>query len=167
MCIREITALEFAFNAHNGQKRKYTNEPYINHCIAVADIVKTVTDDINVICAAYLHDTIEDTYIDENIIEYKFNSDVAKLVLEVTDISIKQDGNRKQRKEIDRIHLSKASDRGKLIKLADIIHNTQSIAMYDQKFAKIYKEEKLALLPHLREGNERLYQAAFKIIEAI
>ena len=53
-------ALEFAKKAHEGHKRKYTGEPYVNHPIAVAKIVASVTKDQEMLAAALLHDTIED-----------------------------------------------------------------------------------------------------------
>ena len=56
-------AAEFAKAAHEGidQRRKYTNEPYIVHPQLVAEIVSSVTDDEDMICAAWLHDVVEDT----------------------------------------------------------------------------------------------------------
>ena len=53
-------AIEFATKAHEGQFRKGTRRPYIVHPIEVADIVSAMTNDEEVICAAVLHDTIED-----------------------------------------------------------------------------------------------------------
>lgn len=53
-------AIEFAVRAHEGQYRKGSMRPYILHPIEVADIVSAMTDDVEVISAAYLHDTIED-----------------------------------------------------------------------------------------------------------
>ena len=53
-------ALEFASNAHNGQTRKYTGEPYIVHPIEVMELVREVIDDPEVLAAALLHDVVED-----------------------------------------------------------------------------------------------------------
>ena len=53
-------AIEFAAKAHEGQLRKGTKKPYIVHPIEVSEIVSAMTDDEEVICAAVLHDTIED-----------------------------------------------------------------------------------------------------------
>ena len=53
-------ALEFATKAHHGQLRKGTKRPYIVHPIEVGDIVASITQDEEVICAAILHDTFED-----------------------------------------------------------------------------------------------------------
>ena len=56
-------ALTFAYNAHKliDQRRKYTDEPYIVHPIAVADIVEQYGGSENQIAAALLHDVVEDT----------------------------------------------------------------------------------------------------------
>ena len=54
-------AIEFATKAHEGQVRKYTGEPYIVHPLEVAEIVKTVEHTEEMLMAAVLHDTVEDT----------------------------------------------------------------------------------------------------------
>ena len=54
-------AIKFASDKHDGQIRKLTNLPYIFHPFEVAQIVATMTNDEDVICAALLHDTVEDT----------------------------------------------------------------------------------------------------------
>ena len=53
-------AMKFATRAHEGQFRKGTQRPYIVHPVEVSEIVAEMTDDEDVICAAVLHDTIED-----------------------------------------------------------------------------------------------------------
>ncbi|MGN6617321.1 MAG: HD domain-containing protein [Ilyomonas sp.] len=52
---------DFAGKAHAGQKRKYTPEPYIVHPVRVMQICKEYTSSILVLCAALLHDVLEDT----------------------------------------------------------------------------------------------------------
>lgn len=74
-------AIEFATKAHEGQYRKGTKRPYIVHPIEVADIVASMTQDEDVICAAVLHDTIEDCEgVTEEILAEKFGGRVASLV---------------------------------------------------------------------------------------
>lgn len=161
-------ACEFAEFAHKGQKRKYTGEPYINHPVEVAQIVATVTDDVNMICAALLHDVIEDTWVTlEQLSSQKlgFGKPVAELVFWLTDISNPEDGNRKKRKEIDRLHISAAPVDAKTIKLADLISNSKSIVEHDPDFAKVYMEEKKLLLEVLKGGDEFLYKRAKLIID--
>lgn len=158
-------ALKFATHAHEGQVRKYTGDPYIVHPIAVSKIVESVTDDKEVICAALLHDTVEDTDVSLEQLENEFGSRVALLVENLTDISTLDQGNRKTRKKIDLEHTAKAVPEAKTVKLADLIHNSASITKYDSKFSEIYMNEKKELLTVLKEGNELLYKKATCIVD--
>jgi len=112
------------------------------------------------ICAALLHDVVEDTKITSRQIWEQFGSNVSNYVYWLTDKSRPSDGNRKVRKEIDRDHISSAPAEAKTIKLADLICNTRSIVAHDPKFAKVYLEEKGLLLNVLKEGNAHLYELA-------
>lgn len=159
------SARQFAEKAYEGQTRKYTNETYINHPVAVASLVNDVGSDNNMIAAALLHDIVEDTPITIHDISKEFSNDIACLVDELTDISKPADGNRKARKEIDRMHTAKASDRAKTIKLADLIDNSKSIIEHDPEFAKVYIAEKKALLEVLSEGNILLFNLANRIVD--
>lgn len=161
------SAVMFAAGAHMGvgQIRKYTGEPYIVHPLEVANILyEYFPEDEALQIAAILHDVIEDTKVTDVAIATLFGSDVAALVLEVTDISKPTDGNRKTRKEIDRIHISKASLRGKNLKLADLISNSATITQYDPKFARVYMAEKKELLEVLQDGQPELLQRAEEIV---
>jgi len=80
-------AIEFATLAHRGQVRRYTGEPYIVHPVEVMEIVSTVSDDSEVLAAALLHDTVEDTPISLQDIRYEFGDRVAGLVDQLTDRS--------------------------------------------------------------------------------
>lgn len=144
----------FALAAHSaiGHKRKYTNEPYINHPEAVAKIVESVSYSEEMIAAAWLHDVVEDTEISIEMIEQEFGRKVAKLVSDLTDVSVPSDGNRAARKLVDLKHTSEACNGAKTIKLADLIDNSSSILEHDPVFAKVYLEEKAALLNVLAEG---------------
>lgn len=155
-------AAEFAKSAHGEQKRKYTDEPYFVHLNEVASIVEDFGADDDVIAAAYLHDVLEDTPTTYEGLAEIFGERVATLVNEVTDVSRKEDGNRKVRKELDRQHLAKASVEGQMIKLADLISNTKSIIEHDEDFAVTYLKEKKALLEVLNKGNSELYEFATK-----
>ena len=160
-------ALAFANNAHSatGQVRKYTNEPYICHPIEVASIVSTVTSDEDVIAAAFLHDTIEDTAITHQDILLEFGTVVAELVRWVSDVSTPADGTRAVRKAIDREHISKAPADAKTIKLADVISNIRNIADLDPKFAGVYLQEKKELLLVLEGGDTRLLSKAQSLLD--
>jgi (p)ppGpp synthase/HD superfamily hydrolase len=154
-------ALIFAAKAHEGQYRKYTGEPYITHPIAVSEIVRSVTHDESLHIAALLHDVVEDTPFTLRHIEDEFGTRVSRIVEMVTDISKPEDGNRATRKQIDIEHLAKASTDGCTIKIADLIHNTESIVDHDPRFARVYLEEKDNTLKVLFRGNSTLLDRAF------
>lgn len=150
---------------HKNQVRKYTGEPYISHCFSVAGIVAGVGGDFNHIVAALLHDVVEDTEADIEDVEVLTSPYVANLVYYVTDKSTKEDGNRAVRKEIDRKHIAHGCYWSKTIKLADLIDNSKSIALYDKNFARVYMREKQRLLEVLSDGNEKLFDIANNIVK--
>ena len=156
--------VDFIIDAHGNQKRKYTGEPYWVHPVEVATIVRLVCDDEQVVAAAYLHDTLEDTNTSYEDIANKFGKKTADLVVEVTNVAVASDGNRAARKAIERDHLAKASPEGQTIKLADVISNVQSIAANDPNFARVYLVEKKELLDVLQTGNAELRQRAYQLI---
>ena len=158
----EYEAKEFATFWHGSidQRRKYTNEPYINHPEAVANLVRSVPHTEAMICAAWLHDVVEDTPCTADEVRLAFGLEVAALVEMLTDVSKPGDGNRKERKAVDRDHTAKASPQAKTIKLADLIDNSRSIIQFDNAFAKVYLAEKVLLLEVLQEGDATLMSMA-------
>ena len=159
-------ACRYATEAHGDQKRKYTGEPYIVHPIAVAQTVASVTDDCNMISAAFLHDVIEDTdRTYEDIHKAGFGVEVAEYVLGMTDVSVLSDGNRVTRKKMDREHLQAQCHQVQTIKLADLIDNSHSIVMHGGKFAPIYIAEKKLLLDVLTKGDASLRETALEIVK--
>lgn len=161
---RILHAVTFAEQAHRGQVRKYTGEPYIVHPLEVASIVATVSKDEDVIIAALLHDVVEDCGITCDQISKAFGMRVAKMVSDVTDISRPHDGNRATRKAMDRIHVGAGWPESHTIKLADLISNTQSITQHDPEFAEVYLEEKRELLPYLMDGSWELHKRALALL---
>ncbi|WP_419659681.1 metal dependent phosphohydrolase [Desulfosarcina variabilis str. Montpellier] len=159
-------ARKYATEVHRriDQRRKYTNQPYEVHLKTVAQIVTTVSDDPEMIAAAWLHDTVEDTPATIEEIEAVFGTNVALLVRELTDVSRPGDGNRSVRKAIDRTHIANASARAQTIKLADLIDNCQDICREDPKFAIVFCSEMEALLAVLNKGDERLHRRAEKVL---
>jgi len=152
--------LRFAKDAHGGQLRKYTNDPYILHPLAVARMVKDAGGDENMVNAALLHDVLEDTNVTHSELRaFLFQrfvtvsaSDILNLVVELTDVFTKEDFpylNRNARKTLEASRLSNVSDRAKQIKRMDIEHNSESIMEHDPKFAKVFLEEKKLLLLNL------------------
>jgi len=155
-----LKAIEvFATRAHEGQLRKYTEEPYINHPIAVAKIVEEKGGSFEMIAAALLHDVLEDTHVSiEGLRQFLFEivpssaGKILQLVIELTDVYEKKNFphlNRKQRKQLEAERLGRVSDAAKQIKVADIIDNTKSIQEHDPKFAKVFLDEKEVLLKEM------------------
>jgi hypothetical protein len=128
-----------------GQKRKYTGVEYIEHPRRVANIVAKYGND-EMIAAALLHDVLEDTKVTSKHLRKVFGEKVTELVEELTDASKPEDGNRAKRKAIDAEKISKVSEEAQIIKLADLIDNSNDIKRNDPNFAKIFLEEKEKLL---------------------
>ena len=164
-----LRAQYFADGAHNAvqQVRKYTGEAYIVHPIEVAELVADLsshpTEDM--ICAALLHDTVEDTNVTIEDIRVYFSPQIAELVGWLTDVSKPEDGNREVRKKLDKDHFAMAPIEAKTIKLADLISNTRSIFQYDRKFATVYIKEVALLLEVLTEGDPTLYSTAYNQVQ--
>src|SRR5262245_41176415 len=123
-----LKALAFAANKHRDQRRKDAEaSPYINHPIALADVLVNeggVTD-FEVLCAALLHDTVEDTATSHEELVNAFGSRIARIVAEVTD-----DKNlpKAERKQLQIEHAASLSAEAKLVKLADKICNLRDVA---------------------------------------
>ncbi len=125
--VRLARAYRFAAEAHEGQKRKgERGEPYVNHLIEVADLVADATDgaDIDLIIAALLHDTVEDTPVTPADLTREFGARVAGLVGEVTDDKSLPQAERKRLQVEHAPHLSHGAQ---IIKLADKTSNVRAI----------------------------------------
>ena len=123
-----LKATDFAAKKHKRQKRKGANgEPYINHPIEVARLLieDGKIDDCEVLVAAILHDTIEDTETSEAEITELFGERVCGFVREVTDDKTL---SKAERKELQIAHAPHLSDGAKQIKIADKISNIEDIA---------------------------------------
>ncbi len=123
------SAYEYAKLMHEGQKRE-SGEPYITHPLAVATILVDLGMDTDAICAAFLHDVVEDTDATYDDVKKKFGADVANLVDGVTKLDkIKLASKEEQQAEnIRKIFLSMAKDiRVIIIKLADRLHNMRTL----------------------------------------
>lgn len=141
-------AKKFAQEAHEGQYRKYTGEPYVEHCFAVANMVESMCgekDLLDAVVAAILHDTVEDCDVTFADIQNKFGDQVAEYVWYLTKAESFV-GNRAQRKALDQARLGLAPDIVKFIKICDVMHNSYSIKEYDQKFWKTFRIEVMQLL---------------------
>lgn len=165
----------YAKEAHGNQKRKYSGDPYITHCIRVMETCAKHTNDITILSAALLHDVLEDTQVEENELKHFLFSVMEKedaektthLVVDLTDVYIKQaypDLNRKQRKEKEAKRLHDAHPDAQTVKYADIIDNSVDITKNDKPFARKYLKEVKSILDGMSEGNQALYQKAVIVV---
>jgi len=117
-----LEAVAFAAEKHRHQRRKDAEaSPYINHPIALASLLKREgVGDLAVLCAALLHDTIEDTNTTADELRVLFGEVITSVVLEVTD---DKNLERAERKRLQVQHAHALSDRAKLVKLADKVCN--------------------------------------------
>ena len=124
-----ISAYEFAAKAHEGQKRS-SGQPYITHPLAVAYTLLELGMDTDTICAALLHDVVEDTDATLDDLKKRFGQDVALLVDGVTKLSkIPTSTKEEQQAEnIRKILLAMSQDiRVMIIKLSDRLHNMRTM----------------------------------------
>jgi (p)ppGpp synthase/HD superfamily hydrolase len=166
----EEEALEFARESHGSQTRKYSHEPYIEHPKRIAEMVRSVPHTKAMICAAYLHDVVEDTPVSGEEIARRFGKEVARLVHELTDEFMKEkypNLNRKERKKRETGRQAEMSPEAKTIKLADVIDNTRDIIKNDKDFASRYIPEMEALVEVLQGGNfQLLMRACYEVQKA-
>jgi guanosine-3',5'-bis(diphosphate) 3'-pyrophosphohydrolase len=123
-----LRAVRFAADKHRDQRRRGIDaSPYINHPIEVTELISRVgeVDDLAVLIAAILHDTVEDTKTTLDEIESAFGVEVRNLVAEVTDDKTL---SKAERKQLQVEHTPHISDRAKLIKVADKSCNVRDIA---------------------------------------
>jgi guanosine-3',5'-bis(diphosphate) 3'-pyrophosphohydrolase len=121
-------ALAFAAHKHRDQRRKDADaSPYINHPIALADVLvnEAGVADVEVLCAALLHDTVEDTATTHEELVDAFGSRIARIVAEVTDDKRLPKAERKRLQVEHAPHISREA---KLVKLADKLVNLRDVA---------------------------------------
>jgi guanosine-3',5'-bis(diphosphate) 3'-pyrophosphohydrolase len=151
-------AKKFAKEKHGNDTRKFSNKFYYTHPFSVADRLKKfkkVKNNENILAAAYLHDTLEDTETTSKELRREFNEKIANLVIELTS-----DKENYKNNEDRTDHLAKAkylTDRinnmsrdARLIKLADREHNVSDIPNASESFIKRYMEETHYILEHLQ-----------------
>jgi guanosine-3',5'-bis(diphosphate) 3'-pyrophosphohydrolase len=170
-----MTILEFVTEKHKGQKRKYTEEPYVNHLIRVAS---NFEKDSYLYNLALCHDLFEDTDCTENELKEIYREVITKnnkglniqaeivyfiwYVQQLTDRFTKTNYpelNRFYRKQLELKRLSELSSIPMTVKYADLIDNCD-IVLYDKSFGKVYLQEKYEILKHCQQGDFDLYYKA-------
>ena len=125
-----LKVVTFAAEKHRNQRRKDPDaSPYINHPIALANVLlhEAGVTDVVVLCAALLHDTLEDTQTTPEELARYFGTEIQGIVMEVTD---NKKLKRRKRKELQMKHAPLLSSRAKLVKLADKICNLRDVASH-------------------------------------
>ena len=158
-------ALAFAAHKHRDQRRKDAEaSPYINHPIALAEVLagEGGVSDPEVLAAALLHDTIEDTDTTPEELRREFGARIADMVLEVTDDKTLPKAERK-RLQIE--HAAGITHGAKLVKLADKICNLRDVAdrppaKWDLQRRQEYFEWARQVIDRLRGAHPAL-EAAF------
>ncbi len=124
-------AIVFATNAHHGTERRGKGFPYIVHPLEALSIVATMTSEPDLLAAAVLHDTIEDTEVTFEQIKEEFGEHVAWLVSNETDVKTNSNGEKlpwKERKERDMINLLNSTREVKIVAMGDKLSNMRAIA---------------------------------------
>lgn len=151
-----IKAARFANKAHTGQLRKFTEAPYVTHPMRVANAVMLLEDsDPEMVAAAMLHDTIEDTSVTYPDLLNTFGKIVAELVLELTNqytSKLYPKINRAARKEAELKRIAEISREAKIIKMLDRLDNLREID-YTDGFTKLYCAESAELLRVLKDAH--------------
>lgn len=161
-----VHAASFAARAHRHQIRKDGATPYFAHCVRVAMIVRDVfgCDDEAAICAAYLHDTIEDTPVDFDDIEEAFGRPIAQMVAALTKNMLLPEAERE--KDYDQ-RLAKADWRTRLVKLGDAYDNFIDAATRLDKPRRDSRREKAQRAIKLSQKDARRHPEVRKAIKEL
>lgn len=168
---RLIKAADFAALKHRRQRRKDAEaSPYINHPLALARVLKVEAGvgDVEVLVAAILHDTVEDTETTVEELAAAFGPAVADIVVEVTDDKRLP---KAERKRLQVEHAPHISTKAKLVKLADKICNLRDVvdappAHWPLERRRAYFEWAKAVIDGLRgvhPGLERIFDDAYRL----
>ena len=158
-------AVAFACEQHRGQKRTEADGEvdYVVHPLRVAEHVRRLAgcDDVELLCAAVLHDTIEDSGTRYDELAKSFGDRVARIVAELTNDSRLP----KEERHEDMIRrLATASPEAKLIKLADRYDNLSAISAANPEKRKRIRQETPRLLQSLRGTNPKLEAAVVELL---
>ena len=157
---KEKEAWDFAKELHKGQVRKFINKPYFTaHVQKVNGIAKQYTTDEDILCAALLHDTIEDCFEDSevgyHIIEQKFGKKIADIVQELTSSKDEIDNEYDSKADYLIVKMIHMTDEALFIKLCDRLQNISDAFTASERFRNKYFQETVKIMDEL-EKNRRL-----------
>lgn len=162
-----LRAARIACNAHDGQRRKGSESPYIIHPLRVAESIAALPDDTPgdrhvMILAALLHDVLEDTDVPATRIEEAFGPVVLSVVRELTqDMALAKP----ERKRLMLDHLQDLSVEARTVKLADRLDNLRDLDTMSEEFVARYVPESRILLERLRGTNAALEAKVSEILD--
>lgn len=163
-----LHALEFAAHKHQGQKRKGADGiPYINHPIEVAKMIADEIGDASpeLLMAALLHDTLEDTETTAEELERQFDTQISDIVKEVSD-DMKMSSNRRKSLQVE--HAAKLSYHARCIRIADKACNIRDLLhtrIYWLRKRKIdYVIWAMQVVNEIRDTNENIVTAFDSIV---
>ena len=161
-----MKALAFAAHKHRNQRRKGADpQPYISHPIAVANILVNEggVHDLDTLCAAVLHDTVEDTGTTHEELEQAFGPAIAGLVAEVTDDK-KLDKEVRKQHQVD--HAPHLTPGAALIKLADKTANLRDILAAPPDWSRERKREYFAWAKRVVDGLRGVHPGLEEVFDA-
>lgn len=156
----------FAIAAHgaHGAVRAGSNLPYASHCAEVVSLLACVSENPDLLAAAWLHDVIEDTSVTRDLVCHVFGNATAQFTWTVT---CENPGfARRDRIALFRAKLAAASDEEQTLKVCDIISNARRARTNKPAFAPRYLLEKKADLQVLTRANAMLLSVAGRIIDS-
>ena len=176
-------AIIFAVRAHAGTERRGKGYPYIVHPLEAVEIVATMTADQELLAAAALHDTVEDTDVTVEQIRAEFGDRVASLVADESDdlpMGVSEEASWHARKQAAIDRLSKAGREAKTVALGDKLSNMRAIArdyavqgdalwnLFHAKDPKDHEWHYRGLADALKElGGTFAYQEFVKLIDQV
>ncbi len=173
---RIVKAYNLANSAHKNQKRR-SGEPYIIHPVAVAQILADMNMDADSICAALLHDVVEDTEYTSQQIREMFGEVIEQLVDGVTklgQISVNESAEERQNENVRKMFLAMSKDiRVIIIKLADRIHNMRTLRFMPEEKRRYKARETLEIyapIAHrlgIRSFKEELEDLAISYLDPV
>ena len=124
-------AIKFAVDAHANTERRGKGFPYVIHVLEAMEIVATITNDPELLAAAALHDTVEDTDVTVDVIRREFGDRIASLVQAESDemvAGVSEEDSWRGRKQAAINRLASASHDAKIVAMGDKLSNMRAIA---------------------------------------
>lgn len=156
-------SLAFAIKVHEGQKRKGKDIPYIEHIYSVGEILRMVTDDIEIWSAGALHDTVEDCQpygsVTLAVISELASERVARMVGDVTEADKSQSWELRKQQALE--HIQHMEEDSLLVKTADLIANLSEMV------ADLSTTPAVEFFGRFNAGKEKLIPSYVKRYEAL